>query len=118
METKSSSSDQPSLKEIIDKSATSAMRGGIAGGLAMGANIGCLMWLRTTMNYQYRYGVPMRVAIKTLYSDGGIPRFYRGVLPALVQGPMSRFGDTAAEISLWQLRHSLPPLPLLFSGLV
>jgi hypothetical protein len=32
-----------------------------------------------------------------LYADGGIPRFYRGVLPALVQGPLSRFGDTASN---------------------
>ena len=29
--------------------------------------------------------------------SGGIPRFYRGLLPALVQGPLSRFGDTAAN---------------------
>lgn len=29
--------------------------------------------------------------------DGGIRRFYRGVGPALIQGPMSRFGDTAAN---------------------
>ena len=36
-------------------------------------------------------------ALKHLYGDGGIPRFYRGVLPALVQGPLSRFGDTAAN---------------------
>lgn len=27
---------------------------------------------------------------RTLYRDGGIPRFYRGLLPALAQGPISR----------------------------
>jgi hypothetical protein len=37
------------------------------------------------------------VAFKTLYKDGGIPRFYRGLIPALLQGPLSRFGDTAAN---------------------
>lgn len=26
-----------------------------------------------------------------------ICRFYRGLLPALIQGPLSRFGDTAAN---------------------
>jgi hypothetical protein len=100
------SSPQLSFREIIDKSAASAMRGGIAGAAAMGANIGCLMWLRTTMNYQYRYGTSMRTALKTLYADGGIPRFYRGVLPALVQGPMSRFGDTAANTGVMTLIDS------------
>lgn len=102
----SASSTPPTFREIMDKSAASAMRGGIAGGMAMGANIGCLMWLRTTMNYQYRYGTSMSGAIKTLYADGGIPRFYRGVLPALVQGPMSRFGDTAANTGIMTLMDS------------
>lgn len=37
------------------------------------------------------------MALKTLYKDGGIPRFYRGVGPALIQGPLARFGDTAAN---------------------
>eukprot|EP01035_Chromulina_nebulosa_P013758 gene13758-18238_t len=36
-------------------------------------------------------------AFLTLYKEGGIPRFYRGLIPALIQGPLSRFGDTAAN---------------------
>lgn len=87
----------PTFKEIIDKSAASAIRGGTAGAVAMGANVAALMWMRTTVNYQYRNGGTIKNALKTLYADGGIPRFYRGVLPALVQGPLSRFGDTAAN---------------------
>lgn len=47
------------------------------------------------------------VALKTLYADGGIPRFYRGVLPALIQGPMSRFGDTAANTGILTLLDNL-----------
>ena len=35
-----------------------------------------------------------------LYKDGGVRRFYRGVGPALLQGPLSRFGDTAANVGL------------------
>ena len=68
---------------------------------------------------QYRHGTTMVTAAKTLYKDGGVLRFYRGYLPALVQvrlgvglnvflscrhrclcdlqGPLSRFGDTAAN---------------------
>jgi hypothetical protein len=63
----------------------------------MGINVCTLMWMRTTINYQYRYGTTTMVALKTLYADGGIPRFYRGLIPALIQGPLSRFGDTAAN---------------------
>ena len=45
-------------------------------------------------------GTSFPVALRTLYADGGIPRFYRGVLPALIQGPLSRFGDTAANTGM------------------
>lgn len=42
----------------------------------------------------------------TLYSQGGVRRFYRGVGPALIQGPMSRFGDTAANTGVLALMES------------
>jgi hypothetical protein len=92
--------------EIMEKSGAAAMRGGLAGGAAMGANIGCLMWLRTTMNYQYMHGTGFRESLRILYKDGGIGRFYRGVGPALIQGPMSRFGDTAANTGIITLLDS------------
>lgn len=74
-----------------------ALASGIPGMVAMSVQVTTLMWLRTTVNYQYRHGVSMKVAMKTLYKDGGVPRFYRGILPALFQAPLSRFGDTAAN---------------------
>lgn len=43
------------------------------------------------------------MALKTLYKEGGVVRFYRGVGPALIQGPMSRFGDTAANAGVLTL---------------
>lgn len=98
---------QPTFNEILNKAAKSAVRGGTAGAVAMGANVGCLMWMRTTVNYQYRNGVSFPVALRTLYADGGIPRFYRGVLPALIQGPMSRFGDTAANTGVLTFLNSM-----------
>ena len=52
------------------------------------------------INYQYRNGVSFPTALRALYADGGIPRFYRGVIPALFQGPLSRFGDTAANTGI------------------
>ena len=79
-----------SINSVLKKS----LGGGITGGLAMGVQVTSLMWLRTTMNYQYRYGTPTGEALKKLYSEGKIRRFYRGYLPALFIGPLSRFGDT------------------------
>ena len=55
------------------------------------------MWLRTTMNYQYKNGGTFNQSVKTLFKDGGIPRFYRGYSAAVAIGPLSRFGDTAAN---------------------
>lgn len=59
------------------------------------------------VNFQYRNGTTFPTALKTLYADGGIPRFYRGVLPALFQGPLSRFGDTAANTGVLTLMNSM-----------
>jgi hypothetical protein len=51
--------------------------------------------------------VTFPVALRTLYADGGIPRFYRGVIPALIQGPLSRFGDTAANTGMLSLLDNM-----------
>ena len=40
----------PTFNEIMNKAAKSAMRGGTAGAVAMGANVACLMWMRTTVS--------------------------------------------------------------------
>jgi len=49
------------------------------------------------MNYQYRYGTDTMTALRTLYSQGGVGRFYKGVEFAVIQGPLARFGSTAAN---------------------
>ena len=59
-----------------------------------------LMWMRTIMNYQYRHGSSTTEAMKTLWSQGKLRRFYRGIGPALLQGPLARFGDTAANTAV------------------
>merc|ERR1719221_2578744 len=62
------------------------------------------------MNYQYRYGGTLGDTIKKLYAEGGIPRFYRGLAPGLIQAPVSRFGDTAAnDGALAALEHTELP---------
>lgn len=43
-------------QEILDKSMRRALGGGLAGATAMFVNVGTLMWMRTTINYQLRHG--------------------------------------------------------------
>ena len=46
-----------------------------------------LMWLHTTMTYEYKYGGQgILKTIKLLKNQGGFRRFYLGVGPALIQG--------------------------------
>merc|ERR1712194_746633 len=42
-------------------------------------------------------------AFRNLYAQGGILRFYQGAFYALLQGPLSRFGDTAANEGVREL---------------
>ena len=80
--------EKKSLGEILRAAGMRALGGGVPGAVAMGLQVGCLMWMRTTMNYQYRNGGSTANALRTLYAEGGIGRFYRGVGPALFQGPV------------------------------
>ena len=97
--------------EILNKSVKRALNGGISGSCAMIVQVSSLMWLRTTMNNQYRYGGSTLNTIKKLYSEGGFLRFYRGYGAALLIGPLSRFGDTAAnELALNYLNNDKYPM--------
>lgn len=82
------------LKEVLEKS----IKSGTAGASAMTIQVVSLMWMRTTMNYQFKNGGSFLPTLSKLYSEGGISRFYRGVIPALIIGPIARFGDTAANM--------------------
>ncbi|KAH9961905.1 mitochondrial carrier [Russula dissimulans] len=88
------------------KALKSALGGGLSGAAAMVLQVLTLMPLRTVMNYQYRYGTSTTQAIYTLYADAGFPRYYQGLSAALVQGPVSRFGDTAANAGILALLES------------
>jgi len=100
----------PSFSEIVSKASKKALSGGLAGMAAQAINVLALMWMRTIMNYQYRYGGGLAETVKKLYAEGGIPRFYRGLAPGLIQAPVSRFGDTAAnDGALAALEHTTLP---------
>jgi hypothetical protein len=91
----------------------SALGGGVPGAAAMALQVLLLCWLRAITHYQYAKGGSMLHAARTLWAQGGVPRFYQGLLPALVQAPLCRFGDTAANAgALALLARTRAPLPL------
>eukprot|EP00656_Telonema_subtile_P041174 TRINITY_DN462_c0_g1_i1.p1 TRINITY_DN462_c0_g1~~TRINITY_DN462_c0_g1_i1.p1 ORF type:complete len:311 (-),score=82.40 TRINITY_DN462_c0_g1_i1:287-1219(-) len=98
--------DKVDVGAIVSKAANSAFRGGAAGAVAMCINVSTLMWMRTTINYQYRHGTGTFESFRILYKEGGVRRFYRGIGFALIQGPWSRFGDTAANTGAMELMNS------------
>lgn len=98
-----SKSDNTSTKSIIDRALNRSFNVGAAGYCAMVFQVGSMMWLRTTMNYQFKNGGSTIDTLKLLYNEGGIPRFYRGVGFALINAPLSRFGDTAANVGVMTL---------------
>eukprot|EP00557_Chaetoceros_sp_GSL56_P006806 CAMPEP_0176494486 /NCGR_PEP_ID=MMETSP0200_2-20121128/10129_1 /TAXON_ID=947934 /ORGANISM="Chaetoceros sp., Strain GSL56" /LENGTH=437 /DNA_ID=CAMNT_0017892261 /DNA_START=14 /DNA_END=1325 /DNA_ORIENTATION=+ len=115
--TASASATTPTIQQIVQQSAQKAISGGKAGATASVVQVFSLMWLRTSMNYQYRYGGTLTSSLKTLYTEGGVGRLYQGLPFALVQGPLTRFGDTAANVGILALLNSIPemealPLPV------
>lgn len=79
---------------LLVKSAES----GIAGAVAMSAHVLCLMWMKTTMNYQYRHGGGFVNTVSLLFHQQDVFRLYRGLIPALLIGPLYRFGDIASNM--------------------
>ena len=101
---------------ILQKASSKALGGGKAGASAAVVQVLSLMWLRTSMNRQYRYGGDLSSSLKALWDEGGIPRLYQGLPFALIQGPLTRFGDTAANVGVLTLLETIPetqalPLP-------
>ena len=66
------------MNQILIKAGKRGLGGGLPGAVAGVVQVTTLMWLRTIINYQCRYGTTFRQAFTTLFHDGGIPRFYRG----------------------------------------
>jgi len=101
------------FSSVWAKAAGSAAKGGVAGLLAGVAQVMSFMWLRTLMNYQYFNGGTLQGAFSALWTEGGVKRLYQGVSLALIQAPLSRFGDTAANAGVLVLMdYFLPDSPL------
>lgn len=84
-----------------------AINSGLNGYKAMTIQVFSLMWLRTIMNYQYKNGGTFKQVAYKLYKEGGIKRFYSGLIPALIQGPLCRFGDTFSNAIILNLLKNI-----------
>lgn len=103
------------MSGIWQKALNSAAKGGAAGLVAGFLQVLSFMWLRTAMNYQYASGGSLSMALSTLWEQGGISRLYQGVQLAVIQAPLSRLGDTAANagvLVLMDFYFPEAPLPL------
>ena len=101
--------DEASAAAILAKAGRRALGGGLSGAVAGVVQVALLMWLRTAMNYQYRHGTRMCETLRVLHAEGGVARFYRGVGFALLQTPLARFGDTAANSGVLALLAATHP---------
>ncbi|KAL3910255.1 MAG: hypothetical protein SGILL_007765, partial [Bacillariaceae sp.] len=95
------------FKQILNKAIKKGIGGGVPGAIAGVIQVLALMWLRTIINHQSRYGASFMQSIKLLYKDGGFPRFYAGLGFALLQAPISRFVATASNDGVLMLLANL-----------
>jgi hypothetical protein len=107
----------PDVYALLRKVASKALGSGKAGASAAIVQILSLQWLHTAMTYQLRYGGNLTSALHSLMNDGGIPRLYQGWKFAMLRVPLSKFGDTFANVGVLALLNSLPaaaglPLPI------
>jgi len=100
--------EQPTIGEIFRKAGRKALGGGLPGAVAGVVQVITLMWLRTTINYQCRYGSSFFRSLSILFKEGGIGRFYRGIGFALFQAPFSRFVATASNDGVLALLAGFP----------
>lgn len=106
----------PEVGRILRVSLARAGSGGLPGAAAGVLQVVTLMWLRTVVNYQCRYGTSIATAATELYRQGGVLRFYRGVSFAIISSPLSKFGMAAANEGAIALTDALPwPVPVAFS---
>ena len=96
-----------SLQEVLAIAGKEALGGGLPGAIAAALQVLILMPLRTVTNYQYRYSGSFSEAVAALLKSGGIPRLYEGLPFALVQGPLARFGATAANAGVRALLQNM-----------
>jgi len=102
------------LGHILAAAFQKAVKSGSAGFVAGTVQVLAFMWLRTAMNYQYKFGGSFAEVVSKLYKEGGIARLYQGLFPwAIFQAPLSRFGDVASnDMVLATMGALFPQVPV------
>jgi Mitochondrial carrier protein len=95
------------LNQIFVRAGRRGLGGGVPGAIAGVVQVVTLMWLRTIMSYQSRYGGTFLQALRTLLNEGGVARLYKGWYFGLIQAPVTRFVSTAANDGVESLLRSL-----------
>lgn len=95
------------LNQIFARAGRRGLGGGVPGAIAGVVQVVTLMWLRTIMSYQSRYGGTFLQALRTLLNEGGVARLYKGWYFGLIQAPVTRFVSTAANDGVESLLRSL-----------
>mmetsp|Transcript_27031 Transcript_27031/g.50535 ORF Transcript_27031/g.50535 Transcript_27031/m.50535 type:complete len:332 (+) Transcript_27031:192-1187(+) len=90
------STTQPPL-DSAQLNAIAVMREGLSGAFAGSVQVLLLMWLRTTVSYQHKYGLSLKHTLRDLYKQGGVGRFYKGVGFAMLQAPLAKFFSVASN---------------------
>eukprot|EP01041_Mallomonas_annulata_P007799 gene7799-15958_t len=85
------------IQKLLKDAWNHAISSGLSGAAAGILQVILMMWLRTTIHYQHRYGLTTIDTIKILYSQGGIQRFYNGISYAIIQAPLAKFGSMASN---------------------
>jgi hypothetical protein len=94
---RASAGETSPARTLVSRALGVACASGLHGAVAGVVQVLLLMWLRTAMNYQYAMGTGLRETFVRLWREGGIARFYQGISFALMQAPLTRFGDVAAN---------------------
>lgn len=104
----------PGIGGVVMAAVAKAVKSGSAGFVAGTMQVMAFMWLRTIMNYQYKFGGSLTEVFAKLYAEGGIARLYQGLFPwAIFQAPLSRFGDVAAnDLVVGLLGTLFPAIPV------
>ena len=100
MSTSAEPKKELSALEILDKAAQSAMRGGAAGAVAMGLNVGALMWMRTTVRHMNIICSVLGAIVMLII----IIAHFRSALSI----PRSTINTDTAHLFPWHYEHSMP----------
>lgn len=70
---------------------------GLSGSFAVAVQTVSLTWFHTILDESKKTGHSLKSTTQNLYQNGGVPRFYKGFLPAFRSASLARFGDNSTN---------------------